>query len=200
MRISLAVSALLVSAAFASPFIPVQQQQGKNVKSEGIAGIVSYFKSAMKMSGFQRRQIEKEIDTFDGQINDTVESASNSVSYIAYQQGSSYIYQPVAAEVMKTYVISEPPQPSFVYEINPVSSASSSESAQITFRPLVDSNDPITKVQISNGDIYFSQTDSFTIPDLSSFPSDSPYIRNWPEIPDEAPPKIGLPSESSEIA
>ncbi|KAI8647811.1 hypothetical protein BD408DRAFT_427386 [Parasitella parasitica] len=201
MRISLAIiSALLAPAALAGSFIPIQQQQQQQqsniLKPNRIAGITSYLKNAMKMSGFQRRQIEKDIDTFEGPVRHAESSASDSISYAVYQQGSNYIYQPVAVESMKTYVISDSPQPSFVYALIPPSSAP----AQIIPRPSDENIDLLTKVQISNDDIYFSQTDSFTIPDLSSFPADSPYIREWPEIPDEAPPRIGLPNESSDIA
>lgn len=100
---------------------------------------------------------------------------------------------------MITDVITEAPQASFVYLVNPPASSSSSSSsapAQITVSPPVDNNNALTKVQISYVDIYFSQTDSFSIPDLSSFPPDSPFIIYWPDLPDEAPPKAGLPSES----
>lgn len=62
MRISVAiVSVLMVPAALASPFMPVQQSQ-TNVHSNGegtFEGIVSYFRNAMKMSRFQLKEIEK---------------------------------------------------------------------------------------------------------------------------------------------
>ena len=137
-------------------------------------------------------------DTFDEQIENSI-SSSNSASYIAYQQGYNYIYKEVNPEPMITDVITEAPQSSFVYLVNPPASSSSSTSsapAQITASPSVDNSNALTKVQISYVDIYFSQTDSFSIPDLSSFPPDSPFIIYWPDFPDEAPPKAALPSES----
>ncbi|KAG1079874.1 hypothetical protein G6F42_023569 [Rhizopus arrhizus] len=144
----------------------------------------------MKLSTFQRRDIEKDIDTSENQVQDISSSASKSMSYIVHQDGPNYIYEQVMPESMVTYEISYTPEPSFVYAMQPAGSVSSSEPPQTT--PAAEN-----KVQISDDDFYFSQTDSYSVPDLASFPADSPFIRDWPEIPDEAPPKIGLPTESS---
>lgn len=39
------------------------------------------------------------------------------------------------------------------------------------------------KIEISNSDFYFSQTDSYVIPDLSTVEPDSPYVRPYPNFP-----------------
>lgn len=127
-----------------------------------------------------------DIDTFEDQVQDVSSSASNSVSYVVRQDGANYIYEQVDPASMVTYEISLTPEPSV--QLPP--SVSSSEPSETT-QPAQN------KVQISNDDYYFSQTDSYSVPNLSSLLPDSPFIRDWPEIPDEAPPKIGLPVESS---
>ena len=133
-----------------------------------------------------------DIDTFEDQVQDVSSSASNSVAYVVRQDGPNYIYEQVDPAAVVTYEISHTPEPSFVYAVQPPppSSVSSSEPSQAT-QPAQN------KVQISNDDYYFSQTDSYSVPNLASPLPDSPFIRNWPEIPNEAPPKIGLPVESS---
>lgn len=118
----------------------------------------------------------------------SVAASSQSVSYVVHQDGPNYIYEQVNPASMVTYQISDTPEPSFVYA---VPSVSSSEAPQTT------TPSAQNKVQISDDDYYFSQTDSYNVPDLASLLPDSPFIRDWPEIPDEAPPKIGLPVESS---
>lgn len=112
------------------------------------------------------------------------------MSYIVHRDGPNYVYEQVMPNSMVTYEISYTPEPSFVYAVQAAPSVSSSEPSQTT--PVAEN-----KVQISDDDFYFSQTDSYSVPDLASLPADSPFIRDWPEIPDEAPPKIGLPAESS---
>ncbi|GAN07558.1 hypothetical protein MAM1_0166c07058 [Mucor ambiguus] len=194
MRISLAIvfSVMLVPAALAGPFVPVQHQQDASTpQQDAFAGVVSYIRNAMKMSSLQRRDIEKDIDTFEDPVQDVSSVASQSVSYIVHQDGLNYIYEQVDPAAMVTYQISHTPEPSFMYAVQPPLSASaSSEPSQTT-------PSGQNKVQISDDDYYFSQTDSYSVPDLSSLLPDSPFIRDWPEIPNEAPPKIGLPAESS---
>ncbi|KAL9544755.1 hypothetical protein MBANPS3_007462 [Mucor bainieri] len=199
MRISLAivVSVMLVPAALAGPFVPVQHHQDASSPQQqqgAFAGAVSYIRNAMKMSSLQRRDIEKDIDAFeDQQVQEESSSiASQSVSYIAYQQGSSYIYEQVNPASMVTYEISHSPEPNSVVYNAVASDAASSVAAAAADPPSAQN-----KVQISDDDYYFSQTDSYNIPDLASLLPDSPFIRDWPEIPNEAPPKIGLPAESS---
>lgn len=131
-----------------------------------------------------------DIDTSDKQEQDTSSSASKSMSYNVHRDGPNYVYEQVMPNSMVTYEISYTPEPSFVYAVQAAPSVSSSEPSQTT--PAAEN-----KVQISDDDFYFSQTDSYSVPDLASLPADSPFIRDWPEIPDEAPPKIGLPTESS---
>lgn len=40
------------------------------------------------------------------------------------------------------------------------------------------------KVEISHSDFYFSQTDSYVVPDLSTVEPGSPYVRPYPNFPD----------------
>lgn len=89
------------------------------------------------------------------------------VSYCVQSERETRIRLEYDANKADTYAVSPPVIPE-VYMFTLSTEA----------RPLV------TKVEISVDDIYFSQTDSYLVPDLSSFP----FIKNYPDFPDSPSP------------
>ncbi|GAA5802850.1 hypothetical protein EDC94DRAFT_582719 [Helicostylum pulchrum] len=84
------------------------------------------------------------------------------VSYYVQSERETYNYHEYEADKADTYVVSSPVIPKAYMFTLPIKA-----------RPLV------SKVEISVGDIYFSQTDSYLVPDLSSLP----FIKNYPGFP-----------------
>ncbi|KAG2237361.1 hypothetical protein INT48_009489 [Thamnidium elegans] len=171
MRISIAIFTLVVPSVLAAAVIkPDSKAQSVVEEGNNVAGYImnmlhtgsnSVTDRAEKVSS-PKRSIAASVSAVA-----SISKQWSPVSYYVQSEGETYIYHKYEADKAHTYVVSQPVIPKVYMFTLPIEA-----------RPLV------SKVEISVDDIYFSQTDSYSIPDLSSFPAGSPFIKNYPKFPD----------------
>lgn len=181
MRISILAIAIPTVLA-----ISIDKTDNALEKSEGIVGYLRnmWMSKRAKIHRFHKQNIMLEdideiiaaqIGEKSSQSIAAVSSVSEQwipVSYSVQVQGGNYIYRAANNQ-----------------EVNPHTLDIQLDSDYVQ---------AVSKVEISSGNIYISQTDSYTIPDLSSYPPDSPFVKDFPDFTDRG----GLfvePKESSSV-
>ncbi|GAA5815125.1 hypothetical protein MFLAVUS_008631 [Mucor flavus] len=161
MRISIAIFILAVPSVLAAVIIRPDSKAQSIVEDNNAAGCITNILQMRPNSvTYRAENVSSQHHSIAASVS-AVASISKQwspVSYHVQSERETYIHLEYKADKADTYAVSPP----IISEARPLA----------------------IKVEISVGDIYFSQTDSYSVPDLSSIP----FIKNYPDFPDNPSP------------